>query len=127
MILFADATQETFGQTYNYWGQFVNMLLSLGLIIVLIFVSVYFLKRLMRSRIHHLNKTTGIKILERRALTSKTSLYLIEVLGKGVVISDSPSGIQVVTEFPSDVNVEEKIEQLQEESSFERRLKSKHA
>lgn len=111
-VLAEFTNQEAIGQSYNYWGQFVNMLASLGLILVLIFVSVYILKRLMRSRIQHLNRSTGIRILERRALSSKSSLYLIDVLGKGVVISDSPSGIQVVTEFPDDVKVEEKLEEL---------------
>ena len=115
MILFAEESslaefQEGVTQGYNYWGQFCNMLLTLGFILILIFLSVYLLKRLMRSRIKQLNKSTGIRILERRSLTSKTSLYLIDILGKGVVISDSPSGIQVVTEFPPDVKVEEMLE-----------------
>lgn len=113
---FADlASEEVMGQSYNYWGQFINMLVTLGCILVLIFVSVYVLKRLMRSRIQHLNRSTGIKILERRALNSKSSLYLVDILGKGVVISESQSGIQVVTEFPSDVKVEEKLDELLEE------------
>jgi len=128
-------TQEAIGQSYNYWGQFVNMLITLGFILVLICISVYVLKRMMRSRIQHLNKSTGIKILERRALNSKSSLYLIDVLGKGVLISESASGIQVVTEFPSDVKVEEKLDELLEEptairESFAkklRRLASKNA
>ncbi|MCC5833023.1 MAG: flagellar biosynthetic protein FliO [Chlamydiales bacterium] len=122
------ATEEVIGQSYNYWGQFVNMLLTLGIILVLIFVSVYFLKRLMRSRIEHLNRSTGIKILERRALNSKSSLYLIDVLGKGIVIAESQAGIQVVTELPADVKVEEKLDELHEEpaaiqESFIQRLK----
>lgn len=127
------ASHDNLGQGYNYWGQFVNMLLTLGFIIVLIFVTVYVLKRLMRSRIQHLNKSTGIKILERRALNSKTSLYLIDVLGKGVVISESQSGIQVVTEFPPDVNVEEMLGQQQNNPSLfkelieKRRFLSKNA
>lgn len=113
MHILADLGVE--GQSYNYMGQFVNMLLTLGFIVVLIFVSVFVLKKLMRSRIQHLNKSTGIKILERRALNSKASLYLVDVLGKGVVISESPSGIQVVTEFPADANVEEMLDNLYEE------------
>lgn len=129
------ASEEVIGQSYNYWGQFVNMLVTLGFILVLIFASVYILKRLMRSRIQHLNRSTGIKILERRALHSKASLYLIDILGKGVVISESQAGIQVVTEFPPDVKVEEKLDELQEEptairESFAkklRRLASKNA
>ncbi len=118
MPLLADIAVGTLeGQSYNYMGQFVNMLLTLGFILILIFISVYVLKRIMRSRIHQLNRSTGIKILERRALNSKSSLYLIDILGKGVVISESPAGIHVVTEFPGDVKVEKKLEELLEEPS----------
>lgn len=118
MIFLADAaTPELFGQNYSYWGQFVNMLLTLGFILLLIFVSVYVLKRLMRSRIQHLNRSTGIKILERRSINSKCCLYLIDVLGKGVVIAETPAGIQVVTELHPDVKVEEKLEALNQEPS----------
>ncbi len=115
MFFLADlVSEESIGQSYNYWGQFVNMMLTLGCILVLVFVTVYFMKRMMRSRIHHLNSSTGIKILERRALNSKSSLYLIDVLGKGILISESPAGIHVVTELASDVKVEEKLEELLE-------------
>ncbi|MCH9627984.1 MAG: hypothetical protein S4CHLAM2_16330 [Chlamydiales bacterium] len=122
------ASPEAIGQSYNYWGQFVNMLLTLGFILILIFLSVYLLKRLMRSRIHHLNRSTGIRILERRALNSKASLYIVDVLGKGVVLSESASGIQVVTEFAEGANVEEMLDQIQEEptairESFANKLK----
>lgn len=129
-------SQDVIPQTYNYWGQFFSMLLTLGFILCLIFVSVYFLKRVMRSRMHQLNKSTGIKILERRALSSKSSLYLVDILGKGVVISESASGINVITEFPVNMNVEDMLEKLQQDEapSFKdslikkiRKLSSRHA
>ena len=104
MILFlADMMTETVeAQSYNYWGDFVNMLMMLGVILVLIFVSVFALKKLMRSRMQQLNKSTGIKIVERRNLNSKASLYVVEILGKSVVISESPACIHLVTELPEE-------------------------
>lgn len=122
MILLAEetlfseiTTQAAPHLEYNYRGEFVNMLCMLGCVLLLVFVTVTLLKRLMRSRTQHLNQSTGIKILERRVLNSKTSLYLLDILGKGIVISESPSGIHCVTEFPPDVNVEELLEARQEE------------
>ncbi|NGX61578.1 MAG: hypothetical protein K940chlam9_01065 [Chlamydiae bacterium] len=101
---------------FNYMADFFHMLLTLGFIIVLIVITVFFLKKMMRSRMHALNKTTGIKILEKRSLNTKSSLYLVDILGKGVVISESPAGIHIVTELPEDMNVELSLQQLQEES-----------
>lgn len=103
------------GQSYNYWSEFVNMLVTLAFVLILIFVTVWLLKKIMRSRVQTMNRSNGIKILERRPLNPKASLYLIDILGKGVVISESQAGIHVVTEFPDDVKIEELFEQLQEE------------
>lgn len=113
--LLADDTASLEVSTYNYGGQFVNMLLTLGFVLVLIFASVWFLKKIMRSRLQTLNRSNGIKILERRPLTPKASLYLVDILGKGVVISESPSGIQLVTEFPKEVNIQDLLDARQEE------------
>ncbi|MCH9625053.1 MAG: hypothetical protein S4CHLAM123_02200 [Chlamydiales bacterium] len=117
--VFADETsQELFngvqeGQSYNFMGEFVNMLLTLGFIMVMIFATVFFLKKYMRSRVQTLNKSNGIKILERRPLNNKSSLYLVDILGKGVVISESQAGIHVITEFSEDVHIDQLLDQLQ--------------
>lgn len=60
----------------------------------------------MRSKMRELNRSTGIKILERRVLSQKSSLYLVDVLGKAIVISDSQAGVQLLTEFPPGTDVE---------------------
>lgn len=103
------------GQTYNYWSEFFNMLMTLGFIIGLVILSVWFLKRIMRSRIKHLNRSTGIKILEKRALTNKSSLYLVEVLGKGILIADSAAGVQRLAEIEGGINLEKELETIQQE------------
>lgn len=100
--------------TYNYWTEFINMMLTLGFILVLIFASVYILKKIMRSKTKYLNQSTGIKIVERRVLSQKASLYLVNILGKGVVISESQAGIQLITEFSPDVDVELLLDEMQE-------------
>ncbi len=103
------------GQSYHYWKDFVNMLITLLFVLGLVFVSVWFLKKMMRSRMRQLNRTTGIKVLERRALTPKSSLYLISILGKGVVIAESPAGIECITEL----SMEKDVETLLEEKALE--------
>ncbi|NGX55399.1 MAG: hypothetical protein KR126chlam2_01034 [Chlamydiae bacterium] len=116
----------TDGPSFNYWGEFVNMLVTLGIIIVMVIASVWILKRIMRSRMRNLNHTTGIKLLERRSLSSKSSLYLVDILGKSVVISESPAGVQLITELPPDTNVEELLDTKQEKRpSFSETLQKK--
>jgi flagellar biosynthetic protein FliO len=102
------------GQSYNYWSEFVNMLVTLVFVLILIFATVWLLKKIMRSRVQTLNRSNGIKILERRPLNPKAALYLVDILGKGVVLSESQAGIHLVAELPDTVNAEELLEQLQE-------------
>lgn len=101
-------------QSYNFWGEFVNMIATLVFVLILIVATIWMLKKIMRSRTQTLNRTNGIKILERRPLNQKAALYLIDILGKGVVIAESPAGIHLVTELPEDIKVEALMEQLQE-------------
>jgi flagellar biosynthetic protein FliO len=108
-----DMTKEL--KSYNYWGEFVNMLFTLFFVIILIVLSVWLLKRIMRSRVQNLNRSNGVKILERRPLTQKSSIYLIDILGKGLVISESPAGIHTLCEFPDSVNIQELLEKRLEE------------
>lgn len=103
MILLAE---EVSSHTFNYMGQFFNMIFTLAIVLGLIFVSVLFLKKIMRTKMRELNRSTGIKILEKRVLSQKASLYLVDVLGKGIVISESAAGVQLVTEFAQGTDIE---------------------
>jgi len=78
----------------RFFQEFIRMLFALGFIIVLIFVAAWIFKRILNQRLKQINITSEIKILERRSLSPKTSVYLLEVMGKGVLIGESPAGIQ---------------------------------
>ena len=100
------ATDFSEGKSYNYWGEFVNMIITLMIVVALIFISVIVLKRIMRSRMQQVNRGAQIKIMERRPINQKTSLYLINIAGKVVMIGESPAGLNLITELP-DVEIEE--------------------
>lgn len=106
-----ESVQEEESKNYNYFEEFLNMIFTLVFVLVLILGTIWFLKKMTRTRLQNLNRSTGIKILERRALNQKSSLYLVDILGKGVVISESPAGIQVITEFPPGTDIELLLEQ----------------
>ncbi|MDR3623582.1 MAG: flagellar biosynthetic protein FliO [Chlamydiales bacterium] len=112
-------------QHYDYSGEILNMVLTLGSIIAAVIFVSWALKRLLHKRMHLGNSDNKIKIIERRALSPKASLYLVEVLGKTLVIGESPSGLTRLSEITD----EEKpiaIEQVQMASpSFASILKNK--
>lgn len=102
-------------QPYNYWSELVNMLLTLGIVIGIILFSVWMLKRMSRAKWKQFGNLQHIRVIERRALSPKTSLYLVEILGKGIVVGDSPSGLSLVKEFSDEIDLDMLIEQRIEE------------
>lgn len=89
--------EQTKANDDHFISDFMNMLASLGLIIALIFIVSWFLKRFLNTRIQQINTTSAIKIVERRALTPKSAIYLLEVNGRSLVIAESTNGVTVLS------------------------------
>lgn len=89
----------------SFLREFVQMMITLVFVLGLAVVSLMLLRKLMRSRAVVLNDNSAIRVIEKRALTQKSSIYLIDVLGKGIVIAESPQGIEMISEFPPGTDV----------------------
>lgn len=64
----------------------------------------------MRGKMRHSKSGKGIKVLQRKAITPKSSLYLLDICGKGIVIAESPQGIHLIVEFPEGTDLEALLE-----------------
>jgi len=84
----------------RFFEEFVNMLLYLGGTIAFIVFFIWILKRLLATRVGQVNETSSIKILEHRVLSQKTSVYMLQISGKIVAITDSINGVTLLGEFP---------------------------
>lgn len=84
---YLDAPQE-----FNYWHEFFRMMLILGIILGVVLILAWILKGYLNKRVTHVNQQHRIKVLERRNLSQKSMLYLIEVEGQQMLIADSASG-----------------------------------
>ena len=97
----------------QFWRSFINMLASLGLIVALILIAGWFFKRVLHTRIEQLNTTSAIKIVDRRTLTPKTTIYLLNIDGKQLAIAESINGITALGNIrttQSDVDFEEVLD-----------------
>lgn len=82
--------------TPTYEHALGKMLLTLLGLIVLIFLTIWMLRRLSGSKTNGAS-SRSIKILERRPISQKSVLYLIEVDGKQVMISESQLEVRTIT------------------------------
>lgn len=94
----------------RFFYEFMNMLTTLGLIVAAIFLISWFLRRMVNTRIQQTNTISLIKIVERRSLSPKAFLYLVEVHDKQFLIGETVNGMSNLGEFPIEP----------EESSLER-------
>jgi len=84
----------------KFYSEFMNMLFYLGIIVAFIFVFLWILKRLLSSQMQQANVTSSVKILERRALTQKTSIYVLQVFGRVLTVADSTNGVTLLSDVP---------------------------
>lgn len=83
--------------TESYENSFVKMLLTLLGLVVLIFLTVWMLRKLGSGKLRGMHLARSIKIIERRPLSAKSILYLIEVGGKQILIAESQLEVRPIT------------------------------
>lgn len=88
----------------SYWKEFFRMMMVLGAILGVVLVLAWYLRNFLNKRVKQVNENHLIKILERRSLSQKSFLYLIEVNNKQILVGESASGgIKFLTDCNSTV------------------------
>lgn len=95
--------------TNRFLSEFVSMMATLGLLIGLILIVAWFLKRMVNTRQEQANTTSIIKVIERRSLSPKSAVYLLEVEGKSLLIAESPNGITRLADYDTPEDEEAKL------------------
>ncbi|NDD99709.1 hypothetical protein EB008_05400 [bacterium] len=94
-------SQEIQTQNKNFQNAILKTLLSLFGFVTLILLTIWFLRRMSHSRHTFGMKSHSLQILEKRLLSPKTTLYLMEIDGKKVVFAESMMEVKVLyTETP---------------------------
>lgn len=83
-------------QENRFLGEFFYMLLMLGLLIGSVLLASRYIKQLTSKRLETLNASNDIKILESRALSQRSQVFLIEAEGKKYLIAESAAAITAV-------------------------------
>jgi flagellar biogenesis protein FliO len=86
----------------NFMKEFIKMLMTLAAIITVLLVASWLLKRMNNTRIQQINESSEIKILERRSVTAKTSIFLLDIKGRQFAVVESHNALLLLPELPSD-------------------------
>ncbi|MCP5504447.1 MAG: flagellar biosynthetic protein FliO [Chlamydiales bacterium] len=83
------ASHEVHKATESYETAFIKTIVVLVGLLVLVILTVWMFRKISHGRLRGMNVLKSVKILEKRALSPKSMLYLIEVGGKQVLIAES--------------------------------------
>jgi len=73
----------------DYGVSFVKMFLTLIALIVLFGATVWFMRRLIRQRLERGTGEQLIQILEKKMISPKTMLYVVEIEGQKILLAES--------------------------------------
>lgn len=83
----------------RFISELFNVFFILGLLVALMIGVSWFLKKFLHTRTQQINVSSSIKILERRNLSPKSAIILVEIAGRQIAIAESPTGICRLAEF----------------------------
>ena len=91
------APPELHDATMTYESAFMKMIFVLIGILVFIFIVFFIFKKFSSTRMKQSNHLRTIKILEKRAISPKSMLYLIEIGGQKILIAESQLEIRPIS------------------------------
>jgi len=101
-----ERTQEALQKGYEepqeddlFYSELMNVVFILALILFIMIVAAYYLRKFMQSRVEQINVTSSIKVLEQRNLSAKSVLYIVEAEGKRVLVGESVAGVVGLAEL----------------------------
>lgn len=96
-----EETIEESDQT-NFYKEFFNMLMTLGVLLGVLFAISYFLRRMNLTRVQTANDSSIIKILDQRALSPRSSIFLVQYGNEDFLIGETTNGMTLLNRTESE-------------------------
>ncbi len=82
---------------HSYAPNGMKIVLTLFGLVAFLIIAAWALRKLTASRMGIFSSSKGIKILERKAISPKSALYIVEVEGKKILIAESQLEVRALT------------------------------
>ena len=96
----AEASSKSLGGAQplevDFSKEMIRMLGALGVILLLLFGTIYVLRRMTTQRTFKTSAEASINIIERKALSPKSTLYLVDFDGKRTLIAESSNDVRTL-------------------------------
>lgn len=104
---FSDSYVSETHDSDRFTAELMKMFGILAVFVTCMLILSRMLKKMTETKIDQLNTTSPIKILDRRSLSPKAMVYVIEIHNKTLAVAETPNGITKLAELDSFQNEEE--------------------
>jgi len=91
----------------DYGMQFVKMFLTMIALVALFGLSIWFLRRLVRNRLERGTGAHLIQVIEKKMISPKTMLYIVEIEGKKILFAESHLEIKKLQDIVDHKEIEQ--------------------
>lgn len=86
----------------HFFAELMNMLSTLGIILLALLIVAWITRRMLNTRLEQVNTTSSIKILERRSLAPRVTIYVLDISGARLIVGETPAGLVRLGELASE-------------------------
>lgn len=80
----------------RFMGEFIKVMAAVAVMVgALLFLS-WSSRKMINAKIQQANETSPLKIIEKRVISPKTTLYQIEFEGRAVLMAESSNGVTLL-------------------------------
>ncbi len=82
--------------TIDFTAELLHTLFVLGFFVLCLTVIAWLFRRMMQTRTLQLNEASLIKIIDTRAISSRSAIHILEVEGSKYLVAESHAGITLL-------------------------------
>lgn len=86
-------------ETSHFFYEFMKMFFILGAMVAVLLGISWYMKKLTNKRFDQVNDDSYIKVIERRSLSPRSMIYLLDIEGKSFIIGETPHGLVRLGEY----------------------------
>lgn len=80
----------------RFMGEFLKVMTAVGVMVIALMFLSWSTRKMMNAKIQQANETSSLKILEKRVISPKTTLYQLEFDGRSVLMAESSNGVTLL-------------------------------
>lgn len=95
-LLLSESAEISGPGSFDFWPQLTKMLVVVSGLLAVLLAGSWLLKRMLEYKIFTSSSSQRIKLVERKQVSPKTVLYLIQVEDQQILAAETPQGVQTL-------------------------------